>query len=192
MMSCAIIVHGAVSSGKTGTCLELVERARAIGITVGGILSIRAYRDTELIDYDGLDLMSRDVFPLVRRKTVVDGPDWFLFSDLVYAFSVRGFERANSILRHSVETLSSSSIIFIDEFGRLERAGLGIYPGALRVAEKLKAGGIALFTCRTDLVDAVEDLVRDKAESIIRFEPNNLESLWSTVLKNIDHAELDI
>jgi len=191
-MSCAIIVHGAVSSGKTCTCLELAERARAQGITVGGILSIRAYQDTELIGYDGLDLASKEVFPLVRLRKVVDGPDWFLFGDLIYAFSVRGFERANSILTHLADTLSSSSIIFIDEFGRLEKAGLGLYLGASRVAERLKAGGIAIFTCRTDLVNAVEDLVYDKAESIIRFEPNNLEALWSTVLKYVDHAELNV
>ena len=191
-MSCVIIVHGAVSSGKTCTCLELVKRAKAQGIMVGGILSIRAYQDTELIGYDGLDLESKDVFPLARLRTIVDDPGWFLFGDLIYAFSVRGFERANSILIRLAETLSSSSIIFIDEFGRLEKAGLGIFLGALRVAERLKAGGTAIFTCRTDLVEAVEDLVHDKAESIIRFEPNNLEALWSTVLKYVDHAELNV
>jgi nucleoside-triphosphatase THEP1 len=185
-MSCAIIVHGAVGSGKTCACLELVERARNKGIPIGGVLSVRVYQDEELIGYDGLDLMSRDVFPLARLRDRANDPDWFVFGRLIYAFSVQGFERANSILMHSAETLSHSSIVFIDEFGRLEREGLGIYPGALRVAEKLRTGGVAVFACRTDIVDVVETLTRGKAHVIFRFEPKALEALWRTVLNCIE------
>jgi nucleoside-triphosphatase THEP1 len=185
-MSCAIIVHGAVGSGKTRACLELVERARAKGIPIGGVLSVRVYQDEELIGYDCLDLTSRDVFPLARLRGRVNGPDWFVFGSLIYAFSVQGFERANSILIHSAEALSHSSIVFIDEFGRLERAGLGIYPGALRVAEKLSVGGVAVFACRTDVVDAVEALTRGKAQVVFRYEPKDLEALWRTVLNCIE------
>jgi len=188
-MSCAIIVHGTISSGKTRTCLELVERARAKGITVGGILSLRVYQDEELIGYDGLDLASGNTFPLARLRAMVDGPDWFVFGSLIYAFSVPGFECANNILIRSAETLSLSSVIFVDEFGRLEKEGFGIYSGASRVAEKLRSGGVAVFACRTDLVDVVEALTRGKAQAIFRFEPDNLEALWCTVLKYIGSAE---
>ena len=191
-MSCAIIVHGTISSGKTRACLELSERARAKGIPVGGILSPRVYQDEELVGYDGVDLASGNTFPLARLRATVDGPDWFVFGSLIYAFSVPGFERANSILIYSAQTLSLSSVIFVDEFGRLERVGLGIYPGALKVAEKLRVGGIAIFACRSDVVEAVEALMRGKAQVIFRYEPKELEALWCTILKYINNAELNI
>jgi nucleoside-triphosphatase THEP1 len=190
-MSCAIIVHGAVGSGKTRACLELAERARTRGIPVGGVLSVRVYQGEELIGYDGLDLASDEAFPLARLRGREDGPDWFVFGSLIYAFSAPGFERANNILMRSAETLSQSSTIFVDEFGRLERAGLGIYPGALRVAEKLRIGGIAVFACRSDMVDAVEALTRGQAQDIFRYEPKDLEAIWGTVLKYVNHAELN-
>lgn len=188
-MSCAIIVHGSTGSGKTRACLELVKRALAKGIPVGGILSVRVCQNEELIGYDGLDLESGNFFPLARLRTMVEGPNWFLFGSLIYAFSIPGFEHANSILTRSAETLSQSSIIFVDEFGRLERAGLGMYPGALTIAEKLRTGGVAVFACRTDIVDAVEALTGGKAQAISKFEPSELDALWRTVLRCIDHAD---
>lgn len=183
VMSCAILVHGEIGSGKTSTCLKLAKRARDRGVSIGGILSIRVYQGGELIGYDGLDLTVGEAFPLVRLRGCVEASDWFVFDSLIYAFSASGYERANNILTRSAERLSSSSIIFVDEFGRLERAKLGIHLGASKVAEALKGGGVALFVYRTDMVNDVEELVYGKAQAVYRHEPCDVEALWGRVQK---------
>lgn len=180
-MSCAILVYGPIGSGKTCTCLKLAERARAENINVGGILSMRVYLDGELIGYDGLDPSSGIVFPLARLGGMVDGSDWFIFNHLIYAFSTQGFELANHILKRSAEALNLPSIVFVDEFGRLEREGLGIHPGALRIAESLRGGGVAIFSCRTDMVGAIERLVRGRVRDLFKEVPGDVEALWSRV-----------
>ena len=181
-MSCAILVHGDMGSGKTCTCLKLAERARGRGVDVGGILSIRVYQGGELIGYDGLDLAVGEVFPLARLRGRVAGSDWFVFGRLRYVFSTSGFERANRILTRSTEEVNRPSIIFVDEFGRLEGAKLGIYLGASNVAEALRGGSVAVFTCQTNMVEVVEELVRGKAQALYRHEPGDMEALWRRVL----------
>lgn len=180
-MSCAVLVYGPIGSGKTCTCLKLAERARAENIPVGGILSIRVYKDGKLIGYDGLDPSSGIVFPLARLRGMVVGSDWFIFNHLIYAFSTQGFELANRILKRSAEALNLPSIVFVDEFGRLERERLGIHPGALRIAESLRGGGVAIFSCRTDMVVAVERLVRGRVRDLFKEVPGDVEALWSRV-----------
>lgn len=122
-MPVIVLIIGAVGEGKTSTCLELAERCRRRGLKVYGLASPRVFLEGRLIGYDGLDLSSREEFPLARLKEMVEGPDWFHFGGLRYAFSTTGFERANSILLSSSEALDRTPIIFLDEFGRLEASG---------------------------------------------------------------------
>ena len=177
-VSCAIIVYGPIGSGKTCTCLSLAEMARAEGLPAGGILSPRVYRGGELVGYDGLDPSTGEVFPLVRLRSRVEGSEWFVFGRLRYAFSTPGFERANLILTRSAEEMSRLSIVFVDEFGRLEGSNRGIYAGASRVAEALREGGVSVFTCRGDMVQAVEGLLRGRAQAVLRREPGGAEAMW--------------
>jgi nucleoside-triphosphatase THEP1 len=187
-MSCAIIIHGAIGSGKTLTCLRLSERAVNEGVSVRGVLSPRVFEAGELIGYDGLDPASGLSFPLVRLRTCVKGSGWSSLSNLKYAFSIEGFERANIILSHSADTMSRRSFVFVDEFGRLERMKGGIYPGALTVAKALIEGGAAVFACRTNLVEDVLDLVSGRAGTVHVYEPGHLEPIWRRVRGCLERA----
>ncbi|MBS7638590.1 hypothetical protein KEJ49_06920 [Candidatus Bathyarchaeota archaeon] len=192
-MPVIILIMGAVRKGKTTACLELAERCRRRGLKVYGLVSPRFFLEGRLVGYDCLDLSSHVSFPLVRLKEVVEGPDWFHFGGLRYAFSTSGFERANSILLSSSEALDRSSIIFVDEFGRLEAAGQGLLPGVLRLADRLKKGGLAVFTCRPELQGSLRKLVENKGIKLLPYEPPYLEDIWLEIqrsLKSISDATI--
>jgi nucleoside-triphosphatase THEP1 len=176
-MSC-VIVHGPKGVGKTKTCLDLAERVSAEGFSPRGIVSPAVFVDGEKIGYDCLDLASGVAFPLVRLRDMVGGPTWFPHGNIKYAFSVPGFERANELLTHSAQALGEASLVFVDEFGRLEMEGLGFYSGAVRVAEALSQGGVAVFACRTDALDAVKELVVRRARTVKEFESGNTDVIW--------------
>jgi nucleoside-triphosphatase THEP1 len=176
-MSCAI-VHGPIGIGKTKACLDLAKRARAEGSTPRGVISPAAFSHGEQIGYDCLDIFSGEAFPLVRLKGLVKSPEWFHHGNLKYAFSVPGFKRANLILSRSAEATGPTPLVFVDEFGRLERAGRGFYSGAVRVAESLTPGCAAVFACRTDTVDAVKKLVLGRAREVREFKPGDADSIW--------------
>lgn len=180
-MSCAIILHGPVGSGKTTSCLRLAEKVKAERFRVCGVLSPRVYLDGELVGYDCLDLSSGEAFPLARLRHATEEPGWLLFGPLIYSFSVTGLERANRVLRLSSRSSGPRTMVLVDEFGRLERSGLGFYPGVLEVSEALSRGGVAVFTCRSNLVGEVEGILRSKAEEILMFEPGDIGALWSLI-----------
>jgi nucleoside-triphosphatase THEP1 len=188
-MSCAFIIHGPIASGKTMMCLELVKRAQAEEVAIDGILSPRVFLDGKLMGYNCLDLKTGESFPLVRLRGEVDGPDWFLFGLLKYAFSVSGFERANKILKLSARAMDRLTLGFVDEFGRLENSRNGFYQGAKMVSEALSESGVALFTCRTDLVGAVEELVRGRASEVFIYEPGEVDKVWRLVRESLGSTE---
>ena len=176
-MSCAIILQGPIGSGKTMTCLELVERTKAEGVSTGGIVSPRAFIDGRLVGYDGLEPASGEVYPLARLRERAEGPGWFSHGGMIYFFSAPGFERANEALRLSAEEPGRPMLIFVDEFGRLENASLGLHPGASRVSEALSSGVVSVYTCRTNLISAVERLLQGKVEEMHVVEPGDTDAL---------------
>lgn len=179
-MSC-VIIHGPIGVGKTRACLDLEERAREDGINTKGVISPAVFVEGEQIGYDCLDLTSDEVFPLVRLRNLVGGPEWFFHGDLKYAFSIPGFERGNGILTNGSKSMDKAALVFIDEYGRLEKAGLGFHSGAIRVAEGLARGGVAVFACRTDILGDVEELVEGRASVVRKFEPGDVDIIWQHV-----------
>ena len=184
-MSCAIILQGPIGSGKTKTCLELVERARAEGVSTGGVISPRVFIDDRLVGYDGLEPASGEVYPLARLRERAEGPGWFSYGGMIYLFSVPGFERANEALKLLAEEPGRPMLIFVDEFGRLEDARLGLHPGASMVSEALKGGVVSVYTCRTNLVSAVERLLERKVGEMQVVEPGDADALWGLICKRL-------
>ena len=180
-MSTVIILHGPIRGGKTEACLEIMNLARSVGIRTLGVLSPRVFSEGETIGYDLLNPETEENFPLARLRKLVDGPDWWLYGNLIYAFSLPTLKRANRLLSASAEAMGSNVLLFVDEYGRLEKAHLGFYSGANDVSRRLDRGGIVVFSCRTDLVDAVDELVQDRAESIHTMESNDLKAIWTLI-----------
>lgn len=185
-MSTVIIIHGPIGGGKTEACLEIMRRARSVGIRTLGVLSPRVFSEGETIGYDLLDPETGETFPLARLRELVDGPDWRLHGNLIYAFSLSALKRANGLLFASAEAMGSDALLFVDEYGRLEKAHLGLYSGSKDVSMRLDRGGVVVFSCRTDVVDAVEELVQERAESIHTVESNDLEAIWGLILESFN------
>ncbi len=180
-MSCAIIIQGPIGSGKTNSCLDLVDRARVEGVSTGGVVSPRVFIDGKLVGYNGLEPASGKVYPLARLRERAVGPGWFSHGGMIYLFSAPGFELANEALRLSAKDPDPPMILFVDEFGRLEDAGLGLHPGALRVTEALKGGIVSVYTCRTNMISAVERLLQRKVEETHVMEPGDANALWDLI-----------
>ena len=180
-MSNIVLLYGLIGSGKTRTCIDLAERLRSEPQNIGGILSKRVYQEGELVGYDCQDLSSGHIYPLARLHHLVCRPDWFNFRELKYAFSSSGFKKANCALIRSSCELNIPTIVFIDEFGRLENAGVGMYPGIVKVVESLKNGNNAIMVCRTDLVGTVEELLKGRAQDVFKCEPGVFEKLWNVI-----------
>jgi len=177
-MSLAVIVQGPIGSGKTETCRELSDLVRAKGYRVGGVLCPRAFSDEEMVGYDAVEPASGERWPLARLCGLVEGPGWFSHGRLIFSFSKEGLERANRCLASSAAEMGAGSFVFVDEFGRLEMARAGIYEGARKAAGGLVRGGVAVFLCRADCVDAVSELVRGRAGRTLVFEPGDAYAIW--------------
>jgi len=108
---------GPKHSGKTTAAAGLVERARAEGIRVAGILSPSVCRENTLAGFDVVDLDTGARAPLARRcerGTVRAGS---------FAFSAEGLEQGCTALASS--TTRSAELVVVDEFGPLELRGQG-------------------------------------------------------------------
>lgn len=184
-MSTGIIIHGPIGAGKTMTCLELVERAGASGIPVRGVVSPRVYEGETLTGYDCLQVATGDRFPLVRLRGEVKGPGWFDFRNLKYSFSSEGFNCANHVLLEASHRLRPSEVVFVDEFGRLEADGRGLFRGASAVVSSLEEGDVPVFSCRSDLLGVVRRLLGKGVEEIGVVEAEDLEEAWSLVCEGL-------
>jgi len=177
-MYTAIIIHAPIRGGKTVTCRNIVKRCIEAGIYVGGVTSPCRIICDETVGYDCIEYPSEDVFPLV--KLGVPDDDWFQYGSLKYLFSKSGFERANGIL-HSC--INDSSLVVIDEFGRVERNQDGFYNGFQYVAQNMKKG-VYMIACRGDLIETVKEYLPEDVQTYI-FEASEQEKIWAHITSQL-------
>ena len=181
-MAGIIFVNVGLGKGKTRSCLHLVKRAREDGVGVGGIVSPRIFSGTRLVGYDAIDCATGKKFPLARIHAPENDPDWFTFGHLGYFFSRKGFIRANEILCKTAKLRNSLPVMIVDEVGRLEMKGEGLYSGLMDVVEnRVGRESVVVLSCRSDVLGWTQRLVKNRTVPHISWTPGEPEDLWRLV-----------
>ena len=114
-----MVIHAGIGGGKTSTARAIDNTLRDRGFSVRGILSVRLFGGVSE-GYNAEDLEVGEVYPLVRLTTSAEGVDWETYGNPMYSFSYSGFERANNALRVAAKKMASGTVVFLDEYGKLE------------------------------------------------------------------------
>jgi len=176
-----VILHAPIGGGKTTTAQAVVEKAKADGIKVMGILSKRVLNGDECPSYDLFELDTGVTMPLVKQVDKEHCEGWESYGNPKFMFSIDGLHSANLALDRAASEMRDGVVVFVDEYGRLESKCKGIHPGALKVAEALKRGGIAVYLCRDDKVHEVIDLLRGTSARIFNLEAGDEDALFRII-----------
>jgi nucleoside-triphosphatase THEP1 len=118
------ILTGPVGGGKTTFLKSAVDRLHLRGIPLDGYLSERVMEGKAVFGYDLVDLRSGGRRPFLRRRDRREGPGIG-----PYVLNPDGWTAAQKIIGRS----RASELLVIDELGRLELEGTGVWPAAAPV-----------------------------------------------------------
>lgn len=185
-MNYAIILYGSSGEGKTTTASKVVEEAMKLGLNVKGILCRRIFSDTFLNGFDVFDLETGKSSVFARLRTEVSGSEWLVIEPLIYAFSKKGLRDANDVLIDAAKNIDKKTLVIIDEYGRLESKGLGIFQGFKAIINADSKDGSALIICRTDKVEEVSQILKEKTNKLFICKVDDYESIIRILAQNID------
>lgn len=115
------ILTGPIGGGKTSYLKSAIIRIRDRGLPVEGYLSERIMEGTTVSGYDLVNLGTGKHHRLLRRsagsRSAAVGP---------FDINPKGFAAARAIIERS----DPSGLLVLDELGRLELEGKGVWPAA--------------------------------------------------------------
>lgn len=156
-----IIVTGEIGIGKTTVCQRIIEIARNLGYTCGGIITYKAPDQGIIIK----DVQTGEQEVLASINNVYQGPRTgkYFFNPAGIEFGVRAIDQG-----------VSSDIVFVDEIGYLELTGSG-FVQALKLigTEKVKS---SLLVIRKELLAAFSSRLGSKP-SIFETTSENRDEL---------------
>ena len=149
------ILTGPVGGGKTTLLKAAIPAFRARGIRVGGYLSERVMEGSTVLGYDLLDIRTGRRHPFLRvagrpgEETV--GPFALDPAGLAAAIDMIGSE-------------NPSDVFILDELGRLELEGRGVWPAARHLLETEKRDIVIVI--RAALLEAYQALFRAEGRPV--------------------------
>ena len=134
-----IIVTGAIGIGKTTVCQKLIETARNLGYTCGGILTHKAKDRGIIIE----DIQSGASETLASINDVYHGPH-----TAKYYFNPEGIDFGI----RAIDMGTSAAILVVDEIGHLELRGGGF----VKILALIKSGKVrdCILVIRSELLSA--------------------------------------
>ena len=137
-----ILLVGGIASGKTATGLRLLSLLRQSGVRVGGFLAPRVLDGDETIGYSLIDVASNTTHPFAGLEPDSVRVGRFFVSEKSLAMAGRAVSAA----------LDDTSVVFIDEVGRLELSGGGHAPAVRRL---FASEALPILLVREEFVDEV-------------------------------------
>jgi len=137
-----VLLVGGIASGKTATGLRLLSLLRQCDIRVGGFLAPRKLEGDETVGYALIDLATNTTHPFAGLEPGGIQAGRFYLSEEGLAVADRAVTAA----------LGDTSVVFLDEVGRLELQGGG---HAMAVRKVLAADVLPILLVRDELVDEV-------------------------------------
>jgi nucleoside-triphosphatase THEP1 len=144
----AVVITGATGSGKTTLALAVVDRLRARGLRVAGVVAPGLLHDGRRTGFDLVNLATGERAALAREQQNVDGPHarWSRF-----AFSPEGLALGRRALADGAR---GADVVVIDEVGPFELSGGG-WAAALDALTHQYHGRL-LLVVRDSVVEAVK------------------------------------
>jgi nucleoside-triphosphatase THEP1 len=141
------ILTGETGSGKTTLAQQVVERLRARGLKVGGILAPGLLEDSRRTGFDIVNLTTGESAQLARENAGGPAPhaQWSRFS-----FSQQGLALGLKALGPDA---TGADVVLVDEVGPFELAGGGWAAALDQLARD--AGKPVVMVVRSSIVDAV-------------------------------------
>ncbi|MBN1341460.1 MAG: DUF2478 domain-containing protein [Phycisphaerae bacterium] len=152
-----VLWSGPQHSGKTTALARLVERARAEGHVVAGILAPSRWQEGQLVGFDVVDLASAKRAALATRDG--DGQERIG----CFAFDSAGLELGRVALGRS--STARADLVIIDEYGPLELEGGGWRRWVDGLVQR--SSGVVLLVVRRDITETVAGLYGVPGEHII-------------------------
>jgi nucleoside-triphosphatase THEP1 len=149
MKSRLILWTGPKHSGKTSSAARLAQKAKSSGFSVAGLLAPAIYTDGRLTGFEALDLKTNERVPLAERKRNPTAP-----ATGEFIFSKDGLEFGKNAL--SIESVESTDLIIVDEFGPLELNGSGWREDVDSILSTLNA--VLLLVVREQITEKVKKL----------------------------------
>ncbi len=137
-----VLLVGGIESGKTATGLRLLSLLRQSEVRVGGFLAPRKLEGDETVGYSLIDLASNTTHPFAGLDPGGVQVGRFFLSENGLAMAERAVAAA----------LDETSVVFIDEVGRLELGGGG---HAASVKRLLASDVVPVLLVREEFVDDV-------------------------------------
>lgn len=153
-----LFVSGSRDSGKTKTCLEIFEHFSKLGLSVGGIITVKSGRSENFGEKRFvIDLATNKRALLAVRK-----------SGGGYRFMPAGVRFANRAISEF-----SGDILIIDEVGKLEKRGSGFQ----EIVRKLKSSPpkAVVISCRDTNVKWLEEKLGRKIVEIKTEDAGSIE-----------------
>jgi nucleoside-triphosphatase THEP1 len=167
-----VLWAGPKHSGKTTAAEALVERARAEGFRVAGLLAPSVHEGTCLVGFDIVNVCTGLRAPLLRRGRSQDATQ-------VGQYVLNEAGRRVGADALSPPVTDFADLVVVDEFGPLELGGAGWREAADRLARR-PAGPVLVLVVREALVEQVADLYADGRPQVL---PASAPSSVRRVLK---------
>jgi len=175
-----IIITGGVQSGKSTLAAELVQFLNSQRVSLAGILAQGLWQDNQRQGFDLIDLKSGAKYPLARRRPELEN-SLGNRGEIPFQFFEQGLAAGFRAL--DMEACRNSSVIMVDEVGKLELFGEG-WASLLEPLLLIKSA-VHIWIVREGLVKKVVRTWYLESAEIIHVEDEDSFAKLKTILKTI-------